>query len=143
MPTIYNSVIIDTYTGEILALFFNLETLEAQSCNTTQFLSMLEFHYTKRLPANRFTKLKPSKVSLAGNSFLLNPLDFFKDNTTDPIFKLQYIKLAARRDYNLYKQYKYKALQTSYFPDIQYSSIKHNPLLIITPTEISFKYEER
>ena len=127
-----------------MAIFFNLETLEAQSCNnTTQFLSMLEFHYTKRLPANRFVKLKPSKVPLVGYSFLLNPLDFFKDNTTDPLFRVQYIRLAARRDYNLYKQYNYKALQTSYFPDIKYDSIKYNPLLNITPTEISFKYEER
>lgn len=127
-----------------MALFFNLETLEAQSCNNTeQFLSMLEFHYSKRLPANRFTKLKPSKVSLAGTSFILNPLDFFKDKSTDPIFKLQYVKLAARRDYNLFKQYGYKSLQTSYFPDIKYDSIKYNPLLKITPTEISFKYEER
>lgn len=127
-----------------MALFFNLETLEAQSCNNSaQFLSMLEFHYNKRLPANRFTKLKPSKVSLAGNSFLLNPLDFFNDKNTDPSFRLQYVKLAARRDYNLYKQYGYKALQTSYFPDIKYDSIKYNPLLKITPTEISFKYEER
>ena len=127
-----------------MALFFNLETLEAQSCNNTeQFLSMLEFHYSKRLPANHFTKLKPSKVSLAGTSFLLNPLDFFKDKSTDPIFKIQYVKLAARRDYNLFKQYGYKSLQTSYFPDIKYDSIKYNPLLKITPTEISFKYEER
>ena len=127
-----------------MALFFNLETLEAQSCNSSeQFLSMLEFHYTKRLPANRFTKIKPSKVSLAGHSFLLNPLDFFKDKSTDTAFRIQYIKLAARRDYNLYKQYGYKALQTSYFPDIKYDAIKYNPLLKITPTEISFKYEER
>jgi hypothetical protein len=101
---------------------------------------MLWYHYSKRLPT-RYSKVKPSKVSLTGNSFLLSPGPLFTDNA-DILYKVQYVKLAARRDWNLYKQYKYKSLQTSYFPDIKYDSIKYNPLLKITPTEISFKYEE-
>jgi hypothetical protein len=125
-----------------MALFFSLQTLEEQSCNDShKFLTMLEFHYTKRLPKSIYSKDKPSKVSLAGNSFLLNPLDFFADKHTDTLYKLQYVKLAARRDYNLYKQYKYKALQTSFFPDLNIQAITYNPLLIVTPTELSFKYE--
>ncbi len=125
-----------------MALFFNLKTLEEQSCNSaTKFIDMLEFHYTKRLPATRDSKVVPSKVPLHGNSFLLNPGDFFKDKTTDLLFKVQYVKLAARRDYNLYKQYRYRALNTSYFPDINYDAIKLNPLLTITKSELTFKYE--
>lgn len=125
-----------------MALFFNLKTLEAQSCNNaTKFIDMLEFHFTKRLPATRDSKSVPSKVPLNGNSFILNPRDFFKDKTTDILFKVQYVKLAGRRDYNLYKQYGYKALNTSFFPDINYNVIKLNPLLTITQSELTFKYE--
>lgn len=125
-----------------MALFFNLQILEEQSCNDShKFLTMLEFHFTKRLPKSIYSKDKPSKVSLVGSSFLLNPLEFFADKTTDTLYKLQYVKLAARRDYNLYKQYKYKALQTSFFPDLNMQAIRSNPLLTITRSEISFKYE--
>ena len=124
-----------------MALFFNLDTLEEQSCNdSVKFIGMLWYHYSKRLPT-RYSKVKPSKVSLTGNSFLLFPEPLFIDNT-DILYKVQYIKLAARRDWNLYKQYKYKSLQTSYFPDLNYDAIRSNPLLKITPTEITFKYEE-
>lgn len=127
-----------------MVLFFNLETLEAQSCNDSlQFISMLEFHYNKKtIPANKFTKLKPSKVPLNGSSFLLNPEPFFKDIRTDILYRVQYIKLAARRDYLLFKQYNYRGLQTSYFPDLKVDAIRSNPLLEITPTEIIFKYEK-
>ena len=82
-----------------------------------------------------------SRVALVGHSYLLNPKEFFEDKTTDIIFRVQYLKLAGMRDYSLYKQYKYIGLQTSFFPDLAYDNIKHNPLLIIKPTEILFKYE--
>lgn len=82
-----------------------------------------------------------SRVSLVGHSYLLNPKEFFEDKSTDIIFRVQYLKLAGMRDYGLYKQYKYIGLQTSFFPDLAYDNIKHNPLLIIKPTEILFKYE--
>ena len=125
-----------------MALFFNLQTLETQSLNdANKFMAMLEYHYSKRLPS-KYSKYLPSKVPLNGTSYLLNPLALFSDKSTDILYKLQYIKLAGRRDYSLYKLYKYKALQLSYYPDIIYDTIKHNPLLTITPTEITFKYEE-
>jgi hypothetical protein len=125
-----------------MALFFNLQTLETQSLNdANKFMAMLEYHYSKRLPS-KYSKYLPSKVPLNGTSYLLNPLALFNDKSTDILYKLQYIKLAGRRDYSLYKLYKYKALQLSYYPDIIYDTIKHNPLLTITPTEITFKYEE-
>ena len=126
-----------------MALFFNLNTLEEQSCNdSTKFMRMLYLHYAKQ-PLNKYNKSHFSKVPLHGSSFLLNPHDLFNDYSTDVLFKIQYIKLAGRRDYGLYKQYGYKGLQTSFFPDLAFDAIKHNPLLTITPTQITFKYEER
>jgi hypothetical protein len=125
-----------------MALFFNLQTLEQQSNGDIgKFMAMLEYHYSKRLPY-KYSKYKPSKISLAGNCFILNPELLFADKSVDILFKIQYIKLAARRDYNLYKQYNYRALQTSFYPDINFELIKNNPLLTITKTEILFKYEE-
>jgi hypothetical protein len=124
-----------------MAIFFNLQTLESQAgSDSNKFMAMLEYHYSKRLP-NKYSKYKPSKVSLNGNSYLLNPQELFQDRSTDVLYKIQYIKLAARRDYSLYKLYNYKALQLSYYPDILYDAIKTNPLLTITQSEILFKYE--
>lgn len=124
-----------------MTLFFNLETLEAQAQgDSNKFMAMLEYHHSKRLPS-KYSKYKPSRVSLAGSSFLLNPESLFVDKSTDILYKLQYIKLAARRDYSFYKQYKIKSLQLSYYPDIILAAIKHNPLLNITQSEILFKYE--
>lgn len=125
-------------------LFFNLDILEEQSsCDSNKFLTLLKFHYDKKTIPNKWDKYKPSKIPLHGHSYLLNPVDFFNDKSTDILYKVQYVKLAARRDYSLYKLYKYKALQTSFFPDLNYDAIRSNPLLKITPTEITFKYEER
>lgn len=125
-----------------MALFFSLQTLEAQSgTDANKFMALLEYHYSKRLPS-KYSKYTPSKIPLSGTSYILNPLALFEDKSTDILYKLQYIKLAGRRDYSLYKLYKYKALQLSYYPDIIYDTIKHNPLLTITSTEITFKYEE-
>lgn len=125
-----------------MALFFNLKVLESE-CGTdaAKFIAVLEYHYTNRLP-NKKSKYKPSTVSLAGSSYILHPRPLFQDASTDILYKVQYIKLAAYRDYSLYKLYKYKALDTSYFPDIKYDAIKNNPLLTITQKEITFKYEE-
>lgn len=124
-----------------MAIFFNLQTLENEAgSDSNKFVALLEYHYSKRVPY-KYSKYKPSKVPLNGSSYLLNPVDLFSDKSTDVLYKVQYIKLAARRDYSLYKLYKYKALQLSYYPDIVYDAIKTNPLLNITQSEILFKYE--
>lgn len=126
-----------------MALFFNIHTLEEQSCNDPKlFISMLYYHYNKAAPLTKHNRSLRSKVSLTGSSFLLNPSDFFKDQTTDILFRVQYLKLAGRRDFMLFKMHGYKKLNTTYYPDLIYDSIKYNPLLDITPSEISFKYEE-
>ena len=113
-----------------MTLFFNLETLEQQSKNDPNtFLSMLWYHQTKRLP-KKHSKYKPSKVNLHGTSYLLNFEELLADKEVDILYKLQYIKLAARRDYSLYKLYNTRSLQSSFFPDVKYDRFgtHHNAL---------------
>ena len=125
-----------------MALFFNVRVLEELAGDDPyKFLALLEYHRTGGIAKSKFSRYKPATRSLSGGSFILNPDRLFSDKTTDILFKLQYIKLAARRDYSLYKFHKYKGIQLSYYPDINIEAAKHNPLLIVTSTEINFKYE--
>ncbi len=121
--------------------FFNIENLEKEApCDPKRFLHLLETFYYKRLP-RRFNKHRPARLTLIGSSYLINPEPLFTTNV-DINYVLQYVKLAGRRDYSLYKHYKIATLPLSYFPDIDMESIKTNPLLKITQSEIFFKYEE-
>lgn len=123
-----------------MALFFNLELLEAESdCDPKLMLSMLERHFSKKIiPKNIHDRI--SYRNLAGHSFLLDVQSLF-DDTSDIAFKAQYIRLAGRRDYSTYKTYKATYLDLSYFKDIDLDVIKHNPLLNIKNNKIYFKYE--
>jgi hypothetical protein len=123
-----------------MALFFNLELLEAESqCDPKLMLSMLENHFNKKLiPKNN--RDRNIYRNLSGHSFLLNASLLFKD-TTDIAYKAQYIRLAGRRDYSLYKLYKVIYLDLTYFKDIDLDAIKHNPLLDIKNNKIYFKHE--
>lgn len=125
-----------------MALFFNLELLEAESqCDPKLMLSMLERHFGKKLiPKNNRDRL--NYRNLAGHSFLLNADQLFTD-TADIAHKAQYIRLAGRRDYSLYKLYAVTYLDLSYFKDIDTSLLKNNPLLQITQNKIYFKYESK
>lgn len=125
-----------------MTLFFNLELLEAESdCDPKLMLSMLERHHSKKIiPKNIRDRI--SYKNLSGNSFLLDAQSLFSD-PTDILFKVQYIRLAGRRDYNLYKIYKTTYLDLSYFADINLETIKHNPLLNIQNNQIHFKYESK
>lgn len=122
-----------------MALFFNLQKLEKDSGGDCgKLMALLEYHWSKKLP-------KSIKVDLnknyAGSSFLLNPSPVFI-STADPLYKLQYIKLAALRDWFLYKTHGVITLDLSYYPDINIKNINHNPLLTITNNTIKFKFEE-
>lgn len=123
-----------------MALFFNLELLEAESqCDPKVMLPMLERHFGKKLiPKNNYDRT--NYRNLAGHSFLLDAGSLFSDNS-DPAYKVQYIRLAGRRDYNLYKFYKATYLDLSYYKDIDLDAIKNNPLLKITNNKLHFKYE--
>ena len=125
-----------------MACFFDLRLLEELSgSDPYKFLALLEYHRNGGIAKSKFSRYKPATKSLTGSSFILNPDRLFSDKTTDILCKLQYIKLAARRDYALYKFHKYKGIQLAYYPDINIEAAKHNPLLIVTPTDIQFKYE--
>lgn len=126
-----------------MTLFFNLQTLEAKTKNNPKLLvDTLQLHFlNKTLPKNARTQAKPL-LNISGNSFLLNAAPLFADKITDIIYKAQYVKLAGRRDYLLYKLYGDKTLDLSYFLDINIDYIKHNPLLTITNNKIKFKFEE-
>jgi hypothetical protein len=125
-----------------MALFFNLELLEAESkCDPKLMLLMLERHLGKKLiPKNNRDRI--NYRNLAGHSFLLDANSLLEDNT-DIAYKAQYIRLAGRRDYMLYKLYKVTYLDLSYFKDIDTELIKNNPLLQITQNKIYFKYESK
>ena len=126
-----------------MILFFNLSVLEAETLgNPKQMVEKLRLFYTKKqIPKNSYSKVKPIR-NLIGNSYLINPDGFFADNITDIIYKSQYIQLAGRRDYSLYKLFNVKYLDLSYFKDIDLDNIKTNPLINITQNKIYFKYEE-
>ena len=121
-----------------MTLFFNWNSLVKESNNHP--IKILE------LLANFKQKdkiLKPGlRNKLIGSSYLLNCEDLLADKSTDILHIYQYLVLAAKRDYSLFKLYGMKSLPLSYYPDINISSIRANPLLIVTNTEIIFKYEE-
>lgn len=121
-----------------MTLFFDILTLEHESKNDPKsMLSLLKQWLYKDNPY-----AKPIKKSLSGKSFLLNPKPLLYERTTDPIYIVQYIKLAGRRDYTEYKLFKNKHLDLNLYPDINLDAIKHNPLITIANNKIYFKFEE-
>lgn len=80
------------------------------------------------------------KRRLTGYSFLLNPESLITARC-DPLFKLQYLFLAAKRTYTDYIQYGKKDLDLSMYPDIDIPKISTNPLITISQGSIHFKYE--
>jgi hypothetical protein len=125
-----------------MTFFFNLDNLEKESCdNPKDFIRILDTVFYKRLP-NLRNGIKPLKLDMRGKSFILNLEPLLKAaKRIDTAYIVQYVKLCARRDYSMYKLYGVKSLNLSYYPDINLSAIKTNPLLDITQTEIHFKYE--
>ena len=120
-----------------MTIFFNYNNLvkEAKG-NPIQIVNLLTQYSNDRI-------LKYGlRNKLKGNSFLLQPEKLLSDKTTDILYIQQYISLAALRDYSLYSLYGIKSLPLSYYPDINLDSIKNNPLLNVTKTDITFKYEE-
>lgn len=124
-----------------MTLFFNIDNLDKESAGSSRrFMQLIYNHYHNR--PNISTKtFRASKLPIAGTSFILNIEDLFKEKV-DLEYMVQYIRLAARRDYLLFKNYGETSLPLSYFPDIDLPKIKHNPLLKITEDKIFFKHEK-
>lgn len=123
-----------------MTLFFNLENVSAEANgDPKRFMQLLYNLYYKRLPKQSF---RAPRLPLVGTSFLLNPEPILqRPKGVDILFIKQYVELAARRDYSLYKLYGYKVLPLSYFPDINQQAINNNPLLNIENNELQFYYE--
>jgi len=123
--------------GWEMTLFFNWQNLNQETKGDPVKLvnTLKAFNSKKILKAGLQNKLK-------GSSFLLQANNILNDSNTDILFIYQYIFLAAKRDYSLYKLYGVKSLPLLHYPDINLSSIRSNPLLIVTNNEIHFKYEE-
>lgn len=127
-----------------MTLFFDLTKLrEEAGSNPRDIVATLETFYYKKLP-NRRKGIKAIKRNLAGLSFILNPEPLFKAKKhIELAYIVQYISLAGKRDYTLYKYNGIKTLDLSYHPDILMQNIRLNPLLKITDKEIFFLYEEQ
>lgn len=119
-----------------MIFFFNWKNIKRKSSNDIyKSLEILNKVYKK-------DAFLPSYNEYIGYSYILNAEDLLRDKTTDPLFIYQYIELASKRDYTLYKLYGIKELLLEYYPDIDLEKIKSNPLLYVTNKEIIFKYEE-
>jgi hypothetical protein len=127
-----------------MILFFNLDLLETKTANNPDYMCVALFKLYKgiKVPTHSRNKYPPIPLLGVGSGFLLNPEDFFNDYSTDVIYKAQYIKLAGRRDFTLYRTLGIKYLDLSYYPDILLDNIRTNPLLKIANNTIKFKYEE-
>lgn len=126
-----------------MALFFNLENLEKEAGNDpVKFVALLNYHYKGNLAKSKYSKYKPSRLPLAGYSFILNPGPVFLVKNYDINYVVQYIKLCGMRDYALYKFHGVRYLDTTFFPDLNINKIKSNPLLTVATKQINFKYED-
>lgn len=127
-----------------MTLFFNLKVLEEDTNLNSDYIvtALYNLYRGITIPKNLNQRYKPLKHLAIGKSFLLNPDLFFTNKSVDSAYKAQYIRLAGRRDYNLYKQYGIKSLDLTLYPDLDLSAIKLNPLLTIANKQIHFKYEE-
>ena len=117
-----------------MTLFFNLEKVTKLAGKDPQvFLTLLNNQYLKN------TKYNPA---LVGKSYILNIQPLFHLQHMDIFHVVHYIKLAARRDYFLYKSTNFIALDTTYYPDLDMDAVLSNPLLTLKNKLINFKYEE-
>lgn len=125
-----------------MILFFNIENLDKESAGDPRRFLQLIYNLYHKKPLISTRKHRAPKLPLVGNSFILDIESLFRENT-DLEYLVQYIRLAARRDYLLYKAYGEVTLPLSFFPDIDIAKIRHNPLIKITEDKIFFKHEKQ
>ena len=122
-----------------MTLFFDIHKLEAQAQGSDlKFINIFKDYYDRKT----FSKLQVLKYSpIEGNSWILNPAPLI-GNISDLAYVVQYIKLAGRRDYSLYKLYNQISLDCSFYTDLNFNTIKRNPLLQLINNHIHFKFEK-
>jgi hypothetical protein len=119
-------------------IFFNIQALEQLAkADNEKFLKIFRGIVVNKTLDTNVQKAKK------GHSFMLEPNKLMLDRKTPDEFKIQYIKLAGRRDYSSYKLYKITSLDLSLFPDLKRDLIVSNPLLKINNNELYFKYEDK
>lgn len=124
-----------------MTTFFNEELLERLSNNDPfKYIALLDYHVTGKLPRST-SKYRPARVSLIGRSFLLNPGPLLNLKSCDIYHIVQYVKLAAKRDYSWYKLYGSTGIDLLYFPELDKAAVRNNPLLSVTNSHVNFKFE--
>lgn len=125
-------------------VIFNYDELQKASAKLKiPSLDILIYCKSGKVPKNKRSKfLYVDKVKiLQGHSFLLNEYELTKTGRPQEYID-QYLFLAAKRSYSMYKMYKYKRLPLSLYPDLNKEAIKYNPLLKCTSSELVFLPEE-
>lgn len=126
-----------------MTLFFDINILEQDTkCDPIYLVTALhKFYKGITIPKNSREKYKPLRRLKAGSNFLINPEPLFNDNSVDSLYKAQYIRLAARRNYLQYKLFGDTTLDLTLYPDINLQAIQFNPLLSTAQKQLKFKYE--
>ena len=126
-----------------MTLLFNLDTLEAVAKGDPKLMQLTLKHFFDNAPMKAYVKYTQyRRNAMVGKSFLRNPEPLLNDKQTDPSYIAQYLRLAGRRSYMLFKVYGVSYLDLSSYPEVEVSQIKHNPLLQIATNKVYFKYEE-
>ncbi len=118
-------------------LFYNYQNIkDIAKYNPTRILqTLVKYKDKKILNLDVLNKIK-------GSSYLLNISDLVNDKTVDILHKMQYLELAAKRNYSDYKYNRFSGLDLSMFPDIDIAKLKYNKLLTVTNNTLNFKYEQ-
>lgn len=118
-----------------MILLFNLNNIKSTSRTNEEVLHKLWMMYHRPYMLDNLSKY-------IGNSFLLNFRGLYSvKNTVDIAYIMQYIEIASRRSYFMYKTYAEKSLDLSFFPDIDKTAIKYNKLITIEQNKIYLKFE--
>ena len=130
------------FSGQFMTVFFSLEKLEAAAGGDCVYLiDLLAYYSSGRKKGSKYIRKRDLYRDFRGKNWILNPEALVQDRLTDPLFIAQYIKLASRRSWTMYKLYEHKFLDLSFYPEVSVSQIKHNPLLTIQQNKVYFKHE--
>ena len=123
-----------------MTLFFDIIKLETESKgNDSLFMTILQDHYNVKI-CHKLQRIKYKPIN--GRSWLLNPLPLFDKKIADITYIVKYIKLAGRRNYQIFKAYNILTLDISFYPNLILENIKNNPLLTLSNNNIHFKFED-
>lgn len=121
---------------------FNLELLLNKAKNDKQIVEAMHNLFIKKtVRKNQHDNSLIIPNLGRGKSFILKPEKLFKNNL-NTVYVSQYIQLAGRRSYFLYKEFGVTYLDLVTYPDLIIGNLKYNYLLNIIDNKIYFKYEE-